>query len=612
MNGPNKLLEVLLTARLIGPLDRHFAGFLLDKAVRPSGALAMAAALVSRATAEGHVCLDLGQAAAQSLDVADAQGPLKTPTWESWRRQLFESGVVGKPGDYQPLILDRKQRLYLHRYWDYEQRLATGLYQRARQRVEAVDLQQLAIGLKALFDGPDERGTDWQQIAAATALLQRLSVISGGPGTGKTTTVTKLLALLRQQPGGERLRIALAAPTGKAASRMQEAVRRAKATLNLPVELAESIPEQASTLHRLLGIRRAQPGFVHHADNPLPLDVLILDEASMVDVALMAKLLDALPEGSRLILLGDKDQLASVEAGSVLGDICRGCTGPSAEFAELLNRLVGGVNLAAVEQAGFCDAIVTLRRSYRFGAQSSIGRLAQAVNQGDAEGALAQLDMDAEEHDHVSLEKAQDVAKYAAVRYRAFFDQIASAASVQSLFQAVDHFRVLCAIRQGPSGALHMNRLITACLQQAGLRVDEEWFIGRPVMITRNDHQQRLYNGDLGILLPRPDRGGETAVAFPGEGQAPRWLAPARLPPHETVFAMTVHKSQGSEFDRVLLHLPDRDMPILTRELLYTAISRARQTFQLGGSLAVFKSAVQRKMIRNSGLADRLHDTDLF
>ncbi|MEN8179395.1 MAG: exodeoxyribonuclease V subunit alpha [Pseudomonadota bacterium] len=596
----------LHTERQIGAMDLHFARFMQDKANRPSEELALAAALVCRATAEGHVCLNLRQIAGQQLSTGDESAPLVAPDLERWRELLWSSGVVGNPGDHQPLILDRADRLYLHRYWDYEQRLAKQLYARAHQRIDDVDLDRLTLGIQGLFQDSGGKAVDWQKVAATTALLRQLSVISGGPGTGKTTTVTKILVLLRQQPGGNELRIALAAPTGKAASRMQEAVRSAKASLSLPPELAETIPEQASTLHRLLGVRRGEPVFIHHADNPLPVDVLILDEASMVDVALMAKLLDALPASSRLILLGDKDQLASVEAGAVLGDICSGCQGPSPKFADELQTLTGEEGLAIGGGGGLCDSIIVLRHSYRFGAESAIGRLALAVNNGDADSAAALLVSDAEKNAIVHLHGEKDVARVAAEKYQSFFKLIESDAPVESLFQAMDRFRVLCALKHGPAGAIQMNRRITSYLQQAGLRVEDEWFCGRPVMVTRNDYQQKLYNGDVGIMLPQPGRGGALAVAFQGEDHALRWLAPARLPPHETVFAMTVHKSQGSEFDQVLLHLPAKDTPLLSRELLYTAITRSRKGFILAGPIEVFKMAVQRKLVRNSGLADIL------
>ncbi len=614
MTRVDERLVSLHAAREIGDLDLHFAGFMQSKAKSPSAELALAAALVCRATAEGHICLNIRQLAGQPLSSQDELAQLQAPALDVWRELLLKSGVVGSPGDYQPLILDRADRLYLHRYWDYEQRLAKNLLLRAHQHIDVVDRNCLQAGLQSLFQNSEANHVDWQKVAARTALLRGLSVISGGPGTGKTTTVTKILVLLRQQPGGEGLRIALAAPTGKAASRMQEAVRKVKGSLALPSKLLESIPEQASTLHRLLGVRRGQPGFLHHADHPLPVDVLILDEASMVDVALMAKLLDALPGGCRLILLGDKDQLASVEAGAVLGDICSGCDASSTTdgSADDSPDLTGEENMTAGDRyGGICDSIVVLRHSYRFGAEGAIGRLAMAVNRGDGESAVEILNAQADSGALAYLDR-NDAAGYAAQRYQKYFRLMASGACVDSLFQALQQFCVLCALRHGPAGAIQLNRRITSHLQQAGLRVEDEWYPGRPVMVTRNDFQQKLYNGDLGIMLPQPERGGEMAVVFEGGDRALRWVVPARMPPHETVFAMTVHKSQGSEFDEILLQLPDRDAPLLSRELLYTAITRSRKRFLLGGPMEIFRTAVKRKLARNSGLADLLHGADLF
>lgn len=613
MNRHDSWVNALDVEGRLGKLDLHFCRLMLAKANQPSAELALAAALVCRATAEGHVLFDLRGLADRSLQAREEQGQLELPPLDEWRDRLRSSGVVGEPGDYQPLILDRTDRLYLYRYWDYEQRVARRLQLRAQQQVLGIDLECLSVGLNTLFEDAEPSGTNWQRLAAATALLRTLSVISGGPGTGKTTTVTKILLLLRQQPGGERLRIALAAPTGKAASRMQESVRQAKSRLPLSSQLAATIPEQAATLHRLLGFRRGLTGFIHQADNPLPVDVLILDEASMVDVALMAKLLDALPAKSRLILLGDKDQLASVEAGSVLGDICNDCHGPAPQFAHQLCELTGEVELeTGAEGGGICDSVVVLKRSYRFGNESAIGRLAQAVNGGEADRAVQILTEPPSVGNLAWLASGRDVAAYAAERYRDYFRLVGSGTAVETLFERMRSFRLLCALRQGPNGAQQMNRRITELLRQATMNPEQEWFAGRPIMVTRNDYQQKLYNGDLGITLPHPDRPDELAVVFQRENQELYWLAPARLPPHETVFAMTVHKSQGSEFDQVLLLMPERDTPVLSREMLYTAITRARSSFTLAASKELFQLAVRRRLRRSSGLADLLQHTDLF
>ncbi|MDX1656313.1 MAG: AAA family ATPase, partial [Candidatus Competibacteraceae bacterium] len=298
------------------PLEVHFARLMERLDGRGDPALVLGAVLTSHLTASGHVCADLRELAGRLVLEAEGAEPLLAPDLPHWIARLRDSPVVGAAGEFKPLVLDPVGRLYLHRYWDYERQLAQGLRARARER-DGVDEARLKADLTTLFAQP---AFDWQRVAAATAVLQRLVVISGGPGTGKTTTVTRILALLLSQD--PQLRIQLAAPTGKAAGRMQEAIRQAKDRLPLAPGLRTAIPEQAATLHRLLGWRPGAAGLRHGPDNPLALDVLVVDEASMVDLALMTRLLGALPPGARLILLGDKDQLASVEAGAVLADIC--------------------------------------------------------------------------------------------------------------------------------------------------------------------------------------------------------------------------------------------------------------------------------------------------
>lgn len=611
MNRHTQRIAQLHSRGQLAELDLYFARFLLERASQPSEELALAAALACRAAAEGHVCLDLKSVANQIIQPDEVPNKEPIPPLDLWRESLRRSGVVGHPGDYQPLILDGADRLYLHRYWDYEQRLAKDLLSRAQQWSGALDRTRLAADIGRLFPPLDRTEVDWQKLAAATAVLRHLSVISGGPGTGKTTTVTKILALLRLQPGGQALRIALAAPTGKAASRMQEAIHQARSSLGLPTEIAASIPEQATTLHRLLGVRQGQTGFRHHRDNRLPVDVLILDEASMIDVALMVKLLDALPQASRLILLGDKDQLASVEAGAVLGDICGNCAGPTGEYSEELRSLTGEMPVVqeGCENSAVCDSIVVLRHSYRFGEDSEIGRLAAAVKDGDLDRAVALLGSKQGQAGVSLLSGENDTATYAAEKFLALTRLIAQGAPVESLFAALNRFRLLCALKQGPAGSIELNQRIISRLRQAGVAIEGEWFPGRPIMVSRNDYQLKLFNGDVGITLPDPQRAGEMGVVFQGEGGELRWLAPTRLPPHETVFAMTVHKSQGSEFEEVLLLLPDRDTPLLSRELIYTAITRARAHFILSAPVDVFQTAVKRRLSRQSGLADLLQVT---
>ncbi len=588
-------------------LDLYLANFLMGEAVSPDFELALAVALTSQATREGHLCLDLAGMADQALETP-GERPFHTPSLEAWRETLLASGVVGRPGDPQPLILEPQNRLYLHRYWRYEQQLGEALLKRVRQPSGPLDRQQLKADLDTLFPPASGETPDGQKLAAASAVLHPFTVISGGPGTGKTTTVVRLLALLRQQPGGEHLRIALAAPTGMAAARLQQSIGLARSRLPLNRTQIDSLPESASTLHRLLGVTSQGTGFRHHRRRPLPLDLLILDEASMVDVALMAKLMEALPEHARLILLGDHHQLASVEAGAVLGDLCEGCEGPQGEFARELEAVTGQPIVPTAQSDNrLSNHVMVLRKSYRFSDASAIGQLSQAVNRGDKDDACRQLSQADGTGGLAWLSGSSRAIEQALEHFSELADMIESNTPVPQLFRKLHEFRVLCALRDGPGGVVSLNRMITRRLSEAGrIPAHSIWYPGRPIMITRNDYQLNLYNGETGLVLPHPDQADVLSVAFYGADQTLRWVNPSRLPHCETVYALTVHKSQGSEYDHVLLTLPDRDSPVLCRELIYTAITRAKSRFSLVGPEAVLRTAIGRPMQRMSGLRDRL------
>jgi exodeoxyribonuclease V alpha subunit len=576
-------------------LDLQFARFLARAAGDASPELLLGACLASRHTGAGHVCVDLRAVAGRPVveDVADS--PI-APALDRWMAILRDSPVVATPGTRRPLVLDGAGRLYLHRYWAYEDRLARQLLARAAATVDDVDERRLTADLARLFPAS---GVDWQRIAAATAVLRRLCVVSGGPGTGKTTTVVRILALLRAQR--PEARIALAAPTGKAAARLQDAIRLTAASLAIA-----DLPAEASTVHRLLG-SRPDGTFRHDARTPLPFDVVVVDEASMVDLALMAKLVDALPPSARLVLLGDRDQLASVEAGAVLGDVC----GDAPGFSEAFGRRVAAVTGAPVPAgAGAAtsplrDVVVLLRESHRFSAESAIGRVAAAINRGDGADALALLQRGADDvgwrtlASPAELDAALDETVVAELD--AVCTLVAHGGSPAAVLEALGRFRILCAHRTGPAGVDATNRLVEQHLAATGrLTPRATWYPGRPVMITRNDYAQSLWNGDVGVTLP--DRGGTLRVWFEGD----RTVSPARLPAHETVWAMTVHKSQGSEFDRVVLVLPPRASRVTTRELLYTGLTRARRHVAVWGTDAVFTTAVATRLERASGLRDAL------
>jgi exodeoxyribonuclease V alpha subunit len=582
--------------RLAAAFGKRVARWALEQGASPAvrQVVQRAAQLVSKATSNGHSCLALDELA-ESLEGAGEPRLYAA----ALRTLLLDSRVVGTaeaPASL-PLILD-DERLYLHRYFDYECRLAATLASRSSERTNS-DTHTLPPSVFALLDElfPDDAaqpGTpDWQKIAVSTALRGRLTIISGGPGTGKTTTVVNLLAcLLEANPD---CRIALTAPTGKAAARMTEVIHQRAG--HLPEALRARLPTESSTIHRLLG-STGTGEFRHHAGNPLPIDALVVDEASMLDLALAVHLIEAVPTDARIILLGDKDQLSAVESGAV--------------FAEL----------SAERTAGLHDQVIELRRSYRFDAGSTIGLLATDIKNGNSAAALARLGppQGSERSSDRSLLWINDggavpskESNRAIVEgYELYIESVRRhEADPQAVTAAFARFRVLCALRDGPWGVNAINREVGTHFRRTlkhprdpGLR--SEWYSGRPVMVLRNDPVLKLFNGDIGIVLA--DEDGELHVHFPAEAGAFRAIAPARLPEHETAFAMTVHKSQGSEFDEVLLVLPAEQSRVLTRELLYTAVTRARERLTIVGNAGVVAAAVETATKRVSGLAGRVRN----
>ncbi|WP_221366080.1 exodeoxyribonuclease V subunit alpha, partial [Aeromonas caviae] len=457
---------------------------------------------------------------------------------------------------------------------------------------------------------PEALCCNGQKLAAATAAARPFAVISGGPGTGKTTTVAKLLAILVETglQGGKAPAIRLVAPTGKAAARLTESIGAALQALDLPPEWVQAIPTEAGTLHRLLGVIPGRSQFRHHRGNPLHLDLLVVDEASMVDLPMMARLLDALPRHARLILLGDKDQLASVEAGAVLGDICSFIEqGISPAQADWLSRQTGYRLQGTPAGAPVRDSLCLLSKSWRFDQHSGIGQLARACNSGD--GAAVEAVWGAGFGDirlHPWAGEAYNALIAEGVAgYGSYLKAARAGEDPAAVFKAFNDFQILCALRDGPFGVTGLNERLELALAKAGLiQRDGDWYAGRPVMVVRNDHGVGLYNGDMGLCLP--DDTGRLKVWFEQPDGTLRALLPSRLPPHETVYAMTIHKSQGSEFAHTVLVLPDSPSPLLTRELVYTGITRAKARLDLYGDRALLAQAVRKKTERYSGLAQRL------
>lgn len=590
-------------------IDRHFADFICRESGSHEPELWIAAALASHAVGKRHTCLDLAEIAAMDLTEVAAAGTLAST--DRLIELVKESPAVGAPGDFRPLILDGAGRLYLQRYCKYEQDLAQAVRQKAAA-TEHICEDTLRDGLGRLFPGSVAEETDWQAIAAIAALRKRFSIISGGPGTGKTSTVVKILALLIEQQPARRLRIALAAPTGKAAARLNEAISRMKEGLACSETVREQIPVAVSTIHRLLGTISGSVRFRFTAENPLPYDVVIIDEASMVDLPLMAKLVTALKVDARLILLGDRDQLASVEAGSVLGDLCG--TGRqesfSPDFRQLVKKLTGAfLTSEATKESNpaLADLLVILKKNYRFQAGSSIGITAAAINAGDSEQALGIFAQGKADLHWRDLPAVVSLKKTLATEIIAGYRHYLAAATAAEALVRFDAFRVLCALREGPYGVVAVTRLIEEILAENLLiDVHSRWYKGRPVIVTTNDYNMKLFNGDVGIVFPESDQSGPLRVFFPAADGGVRTVSPLRLPAHETVYAMTVHKSQGSEFERVLLLLPDHDSELLSRELLYTGITRAKNEVAVWGKCEIFAAAVARRIERKSGLSDAL------
>lgn len=597
-------LDILHLARNAGALrdiDYHLPRYLLALAAVPSANVAIAIAALSRAQVDGDICLDLADAAERKVLVDNASaGPwhgIAAPSLVEWRTALLASGIVGNAADDGlPLVLDAANRLYFAKYFAFERGIAEGLLACA---VDAPLAESTSIDrmLTAQFGPAGTAGADPHQRAAArVALTRQLAVITGGPGTGKTTAVTKILAAivgLAAEAGKAMPRIRLAAPTGKAAARLGESIRAAKARMladGIDPAQVMRIPEDASTLHRLIGTRPDTRKPRHDAANTLAIDVLVIDEASMIDVPLMARVIAALPAHARLVLLGDADQLASVEAGAVLGDICHGAADEDLSKVPIAGTTVRG-------------SLATLVTSHRFHGDSGIGALARAINAGDADRALAVCAVDPA----TRLIPGEDQTALDALVARgvtAFRDCFMTHDVVEAS-RRFGTFRMLCALRDGPRGVAGINAAVERALAEEGLaETRNRYWRGRPLLITANDYGVQLFNGDIGLTWP--DNDGHLCACFVGADGSVRRLPLNRLPAHETVFAMTVHKSQGSEFDTVAVVLPEQDAPVLTRELVYTAVTRARSAVELYGSPTLLATAINRRVRRSSGLRDAL------
>ena len=707
-----ELLKLWEQERLLTPLDRHFA--LEMSLLHPSDSqqplFMLLCALLSQQLSSQHSCLVLTHIVPLN-PMAEQNSHCKiTLSLEALIETLQTFDAVGQAGSNKPLIFDNG-RLYLQRYHQFETSVATALIRLSgsvsehltedtshQEQPQTAKLRSLldqlfpatvlapqaltrnALTTNVLTKSEGTQSTapiDWQKVATATALGKKLAVITGGPGTGKTTTVTKLLLLLQMESQQE---IRLVAPTGKAAARLSESIKASKARLAKElsahadvVDEARNrnnqdfltalgrIPEEASTLHRLLGVIPNSPHFRHHQGNPLRLDLLIVDEASMVDLPMMYKLLSALPEHASLILLGDQDQLASVEAGAVLADICAGLKIPvdpnnlaqnniasnsqalwqmrySKEQAERLSALTGFELTPFINDSPkLGDSLCMLMHSHRFKGDAGIGQLASAVNRADLQGILqvwqqGPAELNWLEHSMVVSQTQAKVSEPAnnvglnllldqacqqygvylrALNNHASNSDLGTRPSTADIIESFNQYRILCAMRSGDYGIEGINQYVTQALANAKLiKPLQEFYLGRPIIIQSNDYNLGLFNGDIGLILQDEDKPERLMAHFIKADGSLLKVLPARLPSHETCYAMTVHKSQGSEFSRVALVLPPSpslaQWQLLTKELVYTAITRAKVHFTCLGTQHVFERASSQATQRASGLADRL------
>ena len=636
-------LDACADAGVLRSLGCAFARFIASLAETPPCVL-LSCVLLSELESRGDTCLlldDLVEDPCARLHLSAeycarlhaAMGAFPKST-QAWTDELARCPQVYVPGTVdlrQPLVVENG-RLYLRRFWRDEHSVARLISQRtvAHRDVEPVHIKAL---LDKLFErAPGDTELDWQKIACAIAARSTVSIITGGPGTGKTYTVARLLALVHAlAPDPNRVRFALAAPSGKAAVRLKQSIDQALQGLidgvgdDIDVVgLIAGLPT-SRTLHSLLGADPATRSVRHHANNPLEVDVLVVDEASMVNLEMMADLLEALPPTAMLVLLGDKDQLSSVEAGAVLGDLCEG-----AQFGQFEQATADYVLQACGESlppemvtggAPLAQCTIMLRKSRRFG--GAIGRLALAVNADQADRAHTILrEPDGGEVMWNDRARLGDIPDFAVAGrpgaeggYATYLKLVgagpgsagdaAHIAWVKSVLGAFDTFRMLCAVRQGEWGVEGVNAAIEGRLVREGLVVRSgEWYAGRPVMVTQNDYNIGVFNGDVGIALPDASAAGRLRVYFQS-GDKVSSVLPTRLPHIETAYAMTVHKVQGSEFAHTALVLPAKQSAVVVRELIYTGITRARQRFTLlTPDAQQFVDGVRRQTRRASGLRD--------
>ena len=604
------MLDRWLREGWLRPLDHALGASLLRLTPGTPDNVALAAALASRALAFGHSRVPLDRIADLCAEIAPDRTPA-LPDRADWERELAASAYVARGEDDargKPLVF-ASGAIALRRYDDYEAELASALHALSGPIEPAPDRDWLRERVAALFAVDASRPADRQALAATLAQIERVVLLTGGPGTGKTTTVARVLVLAVETAlrRGETLRVALAAPTGKAAARLSESLRESYAKLfadgRIGATLRDALPSSASTLHRLLGGRPDSVHFRHGAKNPLQAGLVVVDEASMVDLPLMGKLANALPPHARLILLGDRDQLPSVETGDVLAALCDAAGDGAAWPPRIAAQLEAVTRASVATRSGTCPlARIELDRSRRQSAALDVSAMSASIRAGDAQSVTQGLRDGAYRGVHWRSGRDATLGEFVLDHALPHYRAVADAPDLATALAMLRRHRVLTALREGEAGSRTLNARIALALQRPGAREDA-FFHGRPVMIRENSYRHGLYNGDVGLVWLGDD--GNLRVWF-DTATGPRAWLPAALPAHESAFALTVHKSQGSEFDDVLLVLPERSVRVLSRELVYTGITRARSALTVWADEHVLADAIARRAQRWSGLAVRL------
>ncbi len=616
----SEILREIWKAGVFNEIDVHFASFIARESNDLCDDLLVIAAFLSNAAENGNVGIDINEYAGKKiLSELDEKVLFECSEYKQLQEILSKNSMVGRPGDYLPIILDPDGRLYLHRLHLYEEKLAEIILERTKgERIDDTYIARLKPALERYY--PDKgAGADQQKLACVIPVFKRFCVVTGGPGTGKTHTVGRMLTVLAEvfddNKNDKEIVIKLVAPTGKAAARLSESIVAAKKSMqqgltkkteNKIQQILEKIPDKALTIHRLLGAMKNSIHFRHNINNRLKADVVVVDEASMVDLALMSKLVQALPHDARLILLGDKDQLASVEAGNVLGDVFGDFMGAySKEFAEQIASvgIAGFDSIAEGVSPGPGDSIVLLEKSYRFDDTGEISSLKDAVNASDDEAVLSLLEKGGTDIEWIEPKTKKNFEAVISRTALSKFTDLSRITDPDQAMEVFNRFIVLCPLRRGLVSVEAINQTIERTLL-AGGHIHKypgvPWYRGRPVIVTRNDYNAGLFNGDTGVI-GEWDSEGVLGACFPG-----RIVNPQRLPAIETAYALTVHKSQGSEFDEVLIAFPFKDNPVLTKELLYTAITRARKKVTIVGTREIIAATIRRSISRSSGLKKRL------